>query len=390
MLKTVIKHWHKHRRKYFLLLLIAVVGLILWNSLILFQYLKDEERNKMELWAEAEKKIIEAPVNEDVNLPVQIVIRNKTIPVIMTDENGKILQTSNLPERIEKDTLLLLKKLKQFERENQPIEINLDKGKQYLYYGNSTLLRQLTWYPLVWILIFLLFVGIVYLYYFTSRISEQNRLWAGMAKEAAHQIGTPLSSLMGWVELMKSDPSLVPADELQRDIQRLKSISDRFAKIGSQPKLFPLDIGEEIRQTVSYFRSRLPQHIRIRYQKPEHPVSVMLNKELFQWVMENLIKNAIDAMPGGGEIKISVDETDKNVFVSVADEGKGIPKSDWHKIFEPGYSTKKRGWGLGLSVVKRIIKTYHNGHVYVKKSAPGQGTVFQIKLNKINKLKNQE
>ncbi len=382
MLNRSIKHWQTHRRKYLLLVLVAGVGAILWNSFVLFQQMKEQEREKMELWAEAEKRIIEAPVNADVNLPVQIVIKNKTIPVIMTDSLGNILQTANLPEAVVKDSLRLQKTLKRFKKENDPIIIHLDKGNQYLFYGNSTLLRKLTWYPLVYILIFMLFVGIIYLYYYTSRMSEQNRLWAGMAKEAAHQIGTPLSSLLGWVELMKTDPSLAPADELQKDIHRLKVISNRFGKIGSKPKLEPYDLHEAVKQTMAYFQSRKPKNIQLEFEAKAKEPLVMLNPDLFQWVLENLIKNAIDAMPSGGKIRISTSENDREIWLTVSDQGKGIPKKDWKKVFEPGFSTKKRGWGLGLSVVKRIVKNYHHGTIFIKKSVINEGTEFVIKLKK--------
>ncbi len=385
MLRQSIKHWQLHRKKYLLLVLVAGVAVILWNSFVLFQQMKEQEREKMELWAEAEKRIIEAPVDADVNLPIQIVIKNKTIPVIMTDSTGKILQTANLPETVVNDPVKLQKNLNRFQKENEPIIITLDKGNQYLYYGNSTLLRKLTWYPLVFILIFLLFVGIIYLYYYTSRISEQNRLWAGMAKEAAHQIGTPLSSLMGWVELMKTDPSLTPVEELQKDIHRLKVISNRFGKIGSIPQLEPRNIHEEIKQTVLYFQSRIPKNILLEFKPGANDSVTMLNADLFQWVMENLIKNAIDAMPSGGKITIETRDNEQEISISVIDHGKGIPRKNWKKIFEPGFSTKTRGWGLGLSVVKRIIKNYHHGTIFIKKSVINQGTEFVLKLKKWKK-----
>jgi len=361
---------------------VAAIAIILWNSYLLFHRLKQQERNKMEIWAEAVRKIIDSPLNADIDLPSKIVIGNKTIPVIMTDARGHILQVYNLPG-LEHDTAALRQKIKLFASQNEPFTIKLESGEQKLYYGYSRLLNQLTWYPLVLVLIFLLFLLVIYLYYHTTRVSEQNLLWAGMAKEAAHQIGTPLSSLIGWTELLKTDPSLVDPAEMEKDIQRLKVISERFSKIGSKPQLTPADVCGEVRRTVSYFsQRRLPPGVRLEYRCPEGPVVLDLNAELFQWVLENLVKNAVDAMPGGGRILIEVSQNDAYVYIDIADEGKGIPRGDWTKIFEPGFTTKKRGWGLGLSLVKRIIENYHKGAIFVKKSVPGEGTVIRIKLRK--------
>ncbi len=373
----------RHRRPIILAGLLLVVGVIFWNSYLLFRYLKQQERTKMEIWSQAVEKIISSPLDADIDLPSMILIRNKTIPVIMTDSTGRIIQTYNLPG-IEKDTVALRHKLAQFAAQNEPLRIQLANGWQELYYGNSRLLNQLTWYPVILIIIFLLFAAVVYLYYKTTRVSEQNLLWAGMAKEAAHQIGTPLSSLLGWLELLKTDPTLVEPAEMEKDIQRLRIISERFAKIGSRPKLQPADLRELIQQSVRYFRARrLPENIRIHIDLPEHPLTAMLNPDLFRWVLENLIKNAIDAMPEGGEIRIGlVDETPREIRISIADTGKGIPKNLWKKIFEPGFTTKKRGWGLGLSLVKRIVENYHRGRIFVFRSEPGKGTEIHIKLHK--------
>ncbi len=373
----------RHRRPIILAGLLLVVAVIFWNSYLLFRYLKQQERTKMEIWSQAVEKIISSPLDADIDLPSQILIRNKTIPVIMTDSTGRIIQSYNLPG-IEKDTAALRRKLTLFASQNEPLRIQLSKGWQELYYGNSRLLNQLTWYPVILIIIFLLFAAVVYLYYKATRISEQNLLWAGMAKEAAHQIGTPLSSLLGWLELLKTDPALVEPAEMEKDIQRLRIISERFAKIGSRPKLQPADLRELVQQSVRYFRARrLPDNIRIHIDLAEHPLTAMLNPDLFRWVLENLIKNAIDAMPDGGEIRIGlVEETPHHIRISVSDRGKGIPKNLWKKIFKPGFTTKKRGWGLGLSLVRRIVENYHQGRIFVYRSEPGQGTEIHVKLNK--------
>jgi len=366
--------------------LILSLGIILLHSYSLFQKLKREERIKMEIWAQAMQKVIDAPLGADVDLPSQIIIKNRSIPVIKTDSTGKILEVYNLDE-IEDDTLSLQKKLRYFKSLNKPIIVKLaDEGYQYLYYGNSDLLNKLKWYPVFLVLIFLMFVVIVFLYYYTSKVSEQNLLWAGMAKETAHQIGTPLSSLLGWVELLKADPSSVSVDELQKDIRRLEIISRRFGKIGSQPSLSPADLLEETRQVVRYFKSRLPANIQLEFQEPANKhYQVYLEPELYGWVLENLIKNAVDSMPGGGKISIRLGEEGDYYYVDVKDEGKGIPKNLRSKIFVTGFSTKKRGWGLGLSLAKRIIKDYHQGNIFLKSSVTGKGSIFRLILPKRKK-----
>ncbi|NPA43150.1 MAG: HAMP domain-containing histidine kinase [Chlorobi bacterium] len=375
------KIWYKYRRLFLLAVLLATVGVILWNSYILFRHIKEQERVKMELWADAVQKIISSPLNADVSLPLKIVSKNTDIPVIMTDSTGKIIETYNL-DRIKEDSLRLYKQLARFKKQNDPLEVDLPSGKQWIYYGNSRIFNVLTWYPLTLILIFGLFLLVGYLYYYTSRVSEQNLLWAGMAKEAAHQIGTPLTSLIGWTELMKTDPASVPVEELQKDIYRLEIISRRFSKIGSRPKLYPAEINEEIQKAVQYLKSRIPGNVRVMFTPSQRPLYASLNPELFQWVIENLVKNAVDAMPQGGSIRINVTENGKDILIDVADEGTGISKKNRNKIFRAGFSTKTRGWGLGLSVVKRIIKDMHKGHIFVKESIPGKGTVFRIKLKK--------
>jgi signal transduction histidine kinase len=381
LLRKAIKVWQNHRRLILVASLLAAVAVILWNSYVLFRHIKEEERAKMEIWASAVQNIIDSPINTDLSLALKIVSQNKTIPVIMTDSTGKIIEVYNLG-KIKQDTVLLRKKLRRFKNQNEPLRVDLDNGYQLIYYGDSKIFNILTWYPFILLLIFGLFVLIGYLYYFTAKVSEQNQLWAAMAKETAHQIGTPLSSLLGWLELMKIDPASVPPDEMQKDVYRLEIISRRFSKIGSKPQLFPSDINETVKQTVQYFKYRLPENIRLVFKPFDKPLYTKLNAELFQWVMENLIKNAVDAMPNGGKIEIRILETPTHIIIDVEDEGNGIPKNLRNKIFEAGFSTKKRGWGLGLSVVKRIIRNYHEGHIFVRQSVPGKGSIFRIKLKK--------
>ncbi len=367
-----------------MLVLLGIISAILWHSYILFKHIKEQERVKMEIWAEALQKIIESPLNADVSLPLKVVSKNKDIPVIMTDSLDNIMAVYNL-DHIKHDTLRLYKKLSRFKEQNDPFTVKLDNGYQKIYYGDSQIFNTLTWYPLILIVIFGLFVLIGYLYYRTASMSEQNLLWAGMAKEAAHQIGTPLSSLIGWTELMKADPASVPVEEMKKDIFRLETISRRFSKIGSKPQLFPAEVNEQIQTAVNYFKPRIPGNISLEFKPSAKPLYAMLNPELFQWVMENLIKNAIDAMSRGGKIMIETKDAGKYILIDISDEGGGIPKKYRNKIFRAGFSTKKRGWGLGLSVVHRIIKNFHKGQVFVWKSRPEEGTTFRIKLKKIEK-----
>jgi signal transduction histidine kinase len=369
-------------------ILLGIVSFILWQSYVLFNHIKKQERVKMEIWAEAVQKIIESPLNADLSLPLKVISENKDIPVIMTDSLDHIIEVYNM-DNIKNDSVELYKRLARFKEQNEGFRVNIgDTGYQKIYYGDSKIFRILTWYPLILIVIFGLFVLIGYLYYRSAKMSEQNLLWAGMAKEAAHQIGTPLSSLIGWLELLKTDPEAVPVEELQKDVYRLETISRRFSKIGSEPQLLPAEINEQIRLAVQYFKPRIPKNIKLVFRPAPHPLYTMLNPELFQWVIENLIKNAIDAMPSGGKLSIVVDEDGSGILIDISDEGTGIPKKEHKKIFEAGFSTKKRGWGLGLSVVRRIIKDFHKGHIFVLHSTPGKGSTFRIKLKKINHEEN--
>lgn len=361
----------------------VIVSLILWNTYTFFQIFKNEERLKMEVWATAQKSLITANETTDVDLPLQIFNNNTTIPLILTEQNH-IRSTANIEDKIVNDPVLLQEFLKQLKKENDPIVIEYLPGKfQYLYYGNSSLINKLKYYPIALLLIIVLFGALVYNYYKSTKMATQNKLWAGMAKETAHQIGTPLSSLIGWLEIMKADQvDETTVSEIEKDINRLQTITDRFSKIGSEPILEQKNIIAETEQSFEYLKSRFSHQITFTFNAPNKPILVALNPILHSWTIENLVKNAIDAMKGRGTLSIEIIEENNLVKILVTDNGKGIPKSQFKKIFEPGFTTKKRGWGLGLSLTKRIVEEYHKGKIKVLSSEVGKGTTIQALYQK--------
>lgn len=361
----------------------AIVILILWNTYAFFQIFKQEQRLKMQLWANAQKTLINADENTDVTLPLEIFSNNNTIPIILT-ENDSIKNTANIDDQTGADAIKMRAFLNRLKKENEPIKIEYVSGKfQYLYYGDSSLINKLKYYPLALLLIIVLFSVVVYNFYRSTKLATQNKLWAGMAKETAHQIGTPLSSLIGWLEIMKADNvDQTTITEIEKDINRLQTITDRFSKIGSEPVLELKDIVAETRESFNYLKSRFSQQIDFNFSAPNAQILVPINSALHSWTIENLMKNAIDAMKGRGKLTITI-ENDKNlVKIAVADSGKGIPKKLYHQIFEPGFTTKKRGWGLGLSLTKRIVEEYHKGKIKVLTSEINVGTIIQIAFKK--------
>jgi len=362
-----------------------IISLILGNTYTFFQNFKAEERNKMKTWSLAQKELSKTQdLNTDIELPLAILSSNTTTPMINVYSDGS-LNPRNINEVKAKDSLYLLKLIKQFKEENDPIEISY-KGKVFstVYYGNSPLLNKLKYYPLALLLIILLFGAVVYFFYRSSKIAEQNKLWTGMAKETAHQIGTPLSSLVGWAEILKTEninPDYI--FEIEKDIDRLQTITERFSKIGSAPTLKIMDIVAVTKSSYEYLRSRSSKLINFEIVIPENEILVNLNEQLFSWTIENLVKNAIDAMKGKGDLRLELIQLESQVFIQISDTGKGISKSSFTKIFEPGYTTKKRGWGLGLSLAKRIIEDYHNGRIKVLNSEIGKGTTIQIMLKTV-------
>ena len=361
-----------------------IVILILWNTYNFFQIFKTEERAKMEFWATAQKTLANANENTDIELPFQIISNNTSIPMIVTDSNEKIISHNNIAETITKDSIALKNYFNSIKNDNQPIKMELsNKNYQLVYYGNSPLLNKLKYYPVALLLIIILFGAVVYNFYKATKMATQNKLWAGMAKETAHQIGTPLSSLIGWLEILKLENiEESTVTEIEKDINRLQTITDRFSKIGSEPALENRNIIEDTKHTVDYLQSRVSKQVVFSFSAPDHPVFVAINPALHSWTIENLVKNAIDAMKGKGHLDINIAELENVVKIKITDTGKGIPKNQFSKVFEPGFTTKKRGWGLGLSLTKRIVQEYHKGRIKVAHSEIGKGTTMQMSFKK--------
>lgn len=362
-----------------------IILLILWNTYSFFQIFKTEERQKMLLWAKAQSTLLSSDLetyNPELNL--FIFENNKTIPLLLTNSKDSVMDGINIDPEILKDSLQLKKTLKQFKNENEPIKISYDENDyRLLYYGNSSLLNKLKYYPLALISIIVLFGGLVYNFYKTTKMATQNKLWAGMAKETAHQIGTPLSSLIGWLEIMKADNvDETTVSEIEKDIIRLQTITDRFSKIGSEPILEKVNIIKETEESFDYLKSRFSKQVEFSFKAPNHPIEINLNSALHSWTIENLVKNAIDAMRGKGKLDVLILEDSKFVKIRVSDSGKGIPKNQFKRIFEPGFTTKKRGWGLGLSLTKRIVEEYHSGKIRVLSSEIGKGSCIQVSFKK--------
>ncbi len=365
---------------------LIINSLILWNTYLFFTELKKSQLRDVELWIAAQKEINNSPIDGDFNqleIPLQIIRNDSTTPLILVSSKGNI-KARNIPEEIENDSLKLQQLITQLAQENEPIVSELDgKVLTTLYYGDSTILTKLKYYPLALVLILILFGAVIYFFYRSTKSSEQNKLWAGMAKESAHQIGTPLSSLVGWTVILRDtdvDPTYI--DEMEKDVKRLQMITDRFSKIGSIPKLEKLDVVEQTVMATNYISSRSSKLINFNIDVPDQPIMVKINEQLFAWVIENLIKNGIDAMKGKGNISVFLKADVRNVYIRVSDTGKGIPKGSWKKVFTPGYTTKKRGWGLGLSLAKRIINNYHNGNIKVLESKKDAGTTFEIMMDR--------
>jgi two-component system, sporulation sensor kinase D len=375
-------------RPWVLLSVFVIVALILWNTNILFQILKEEERTKMELWATAQQELIE---NSDLSrdygiLAFDVLQKIGVTPMIQVNASGYIKDFKNIGWDIQRDpdSLKLYDLLSELKLENAPIAIRYkDVVNQTLYYGDSELLKKLQYYPLALLLIMALFAAVLFFFFQTSRVSEQNRLWAGMAKETAHQIGTPLSSLMGWITLLK-EQNIAPTsvDEMEKDVDRLTVITERFSKVGSLPELHDHDVARATEEAILYLKKRSSQLIQWTWGVPTNEIRIPINLPLYSWTLENLIKNGIDAMKGQGGLTIELVERKNEVVVRVSDTGQGIAPKNVKRIFNPGFTTKQRGWGLGLSLVRRIIVDYHQGSIAVLKTEMGKGTTFEIRLKK--------
>tara|TARA_B110000238_G_scaffold95665_1_gene104461 strand:- start:11798 stop:12982 length:1185 start_codon:yes stop_codon:yes gene_type:complete len=368
-----------------ILISLIIVSLILWNTAIFFQKFKQEERAKIEIFATAQRELsTNEDLNASVDLPLKIIKNSTDIPMILVNEFGKI-EYKNLDSIKSLDPMYVQGQLQKMKSENAPIEISYNgKNKKLIYYRDSDLLNKLTYYPLALILILILFLSVIYLFFSSNKAAETNKLWTGMAKETAHQIGTPLSSLLGWIAILKMekvDDKYVA--EIEKDVHRLNTIANRFSKIGSVPELKKENIIQITKQAYDYLESRSSKQISFTFSSEKKELFVKLNNELFGWVIENLIKNAIDAMQKEGALKLAIAPIGKKVKITISDTGKGMHKSLFRQIFNPGFTTKKRGWGLGLSLSKRIVEDYHKGKISVKKSVIDKGTTFEILLENV-------
>lgn len=364
----------------------AIVSLILWKTYEFFQHFKDEERTKMENWSFAQTEFVNSDINTNLNLTLKILNSNTSTPMIVIDKDGNLSNTNNINEGKIENPKYVKKLIDIFKSENKPIDIKY-QGKVYstIYYGNSPLLNKLKYYPLALMLIVVLFGAVIFFFYSSNKNATQNKLWSGMAKETAHQIGTPLSSLIGWTELLKTEnvnPEYIT--EMEKDVNRLTTIAERFSKIGSLPTLEKADIIKETIESYDYLKTRSSKLVDFEIIIPEGEIPVNLNKQLYSWTIENLVKNAIDAMKGRGKLTVEISQLENDVKISITDTGKGISKKDFNTIFKPGYTTKKRGWGLGLSLTKRIIEDFHNGRIKVLQSEKGKGSTLQISLKRAN------
>ena len=373
------------RWKQLIVVSAVLIGLgSLWYTSALVEKLANEERKKVELWAKATETLASAAdPTMDLSFVFDVIKDNQTIPVILTTETDSIITSRNLDSIQAENPSYLAAKLSEMKKTAQPIEVKLIAGKNLIYYSHSNLLKQLQIFPFVQLGVIGLFIFVSYLAFSSSRRAEQDQVWVGMSKETAHQLGTPLSSLMAWVEYMKMkelDKEMM--DELEKDVNRLNVITERFSKIGSSPELTNQNVYKVIEESADYMRARSPKKVNIYFsENTEKQILVPLNAPLFAWVVENLFRNAVDAMEGAGQIIISIASQGKHVIIDVEDTGKGIPRSKLKTVFQPGYTTKKRGWGLGLSLSKRIIEIYHGGKIFVKESLPNKGTTFRIVLN---------
>ncbi|RYD51319.1 MAG: HAMP domain-containing histidine kinase [Sphingobacteriales bacterium] len=342
-----------------------------------------EEHRDVQSWAEAIKTLVSAKPDQDLSFALHINEQNTSIPVIQTDANNRVLYVQNIDTAgVRNPNVFLRRKLSEFSSIHPPILIDFGSNVNYLYYGESYLLRELRMFPYVQLLIILLFLGVLIFALTTAHRSIQNQVWVGLSKETAHQLGTPLTSMEGWVELlaMEQGEDHETVQEMRKDLERLKLVADRFSKVGSTPVLVEEDVNQRIEEMVLYMQKRAPESVQIQYQAMPQPVLIALNGPLFDWVLENLMRNALDAMDGSGRLSVQLKDHKTYIVIDVTDTGKGISQKNIRKVFKPGFSTKKRGWGLGLSLSKRIIEQYHKGTLRVKESTEGKGTTFRMQI----------
>ena len=387
--------------RYFFVISAALIAIAsLWVTNILVNRLKEEEHKKIKIWSESVALISSQAVSENTGNTdsfsaydshlLEIIQSNTTIPVIRTNDSNQLIETINIQLPDSNDSTFIQSKIKAFRKKHDPITIRIPISTggntvqyefQYVYYDDSTVLKQLQLFPFVQLTVVFIFIVIAFFALTNAQRAEQNRVWVGLSKETAHQLGTPISSLMAWVEYFKTkevDTKLL--NEMDKDVQRLKTIAERFSKIGSNAEPEFMDLATAIENAVEYMGKRISSKVAISTDLPDEPVTILMNESLFGWTLENLIKNGVDAMDGQGEIKIHAFRKGEKAIMDISDTGKGIPKSKFDSIFNPGYTTKQRGWGLGLSLVKRIIESYQKGKIYVYKSELGKGTTFRIEL----------
>lgn len=391
----------RYGKLIFLIAVAAVVATFLYISNGLVRDLAAQERERMEIWADATKEIIsvssidhDTAPSVDIDFLLRIIERNTTIPVLLTDDNGSIMQQRNfsdMPDALNPDNPLelsqanevyLQKKLENLRQSPNVIDIEIAPGEAlHLYYEDSTLLKRLNYFPYIQLLVMLAFIVVVYFAVLSSKKAEQNKVWVGLSKETAHQLGTPISSLMAWMELLPDygvDSDTVA--EMNKDVNRLSMIASRFSKIGSKPQMATDDLNNIVEGATGYMYNRISRRIRLSSSLADCALPVMACRPLLEWVLENLIKNAVDAMEADGSIAVSTGNGGLAAWIEVRDSGKGISRKNFKKVFSPGFTTKKRGWGLGLTLAKRIVEQYHQGRIYVKNSVPGQGTTFRIEI----------
>ncbi len=360
---------------------LLLVAIFLFVSTRLMHALEQEERSKMEIWAKATSQLASQETDADMSLVLKVIQSNTTIPVVIMDRKDNVLWHINC-DISKRDSIAELEKVVARLKERQPIEVVISRSlKQYLYYDDSVLLKQLQYYPFIQLAILFLFIGVTYWAFKSSQRAEQNRVWVGLSKETAHQLGTPISSMMAWIEYLRgldTDPMVL--DELDKDVRRLNMIADRFSKIGSQPKLEELRLQDVVESAVGYMRNRISPKVSLCLDMTAEPIKINGSVALLEWVIENLLKNAVDAMQGSGKIDVDVSMKGGEAIIKVSDNGKGVSRKDFQRIFHAGFTTKKRGWGLGLTLTKRIIEQYHGGSIVVAESIPFERTTMRIGL----------
>lgn len=395
----MMDRYRRYSKVVFLIIAIAVVGAFLFVSNHIVNDLAAQERARMQLWADATREIISSQPGDDIDFPLAIIQANTTIPVLLTDADGNIVDHRNfaLPEPVDSSQPLyisdanrrfLVDRLRSLQSSGHDIVIEIAPGLiQHLYYEESRTLRLLSVFPYIQLGVMILFVAVVYIAVSSAKRAEQNKVWVGLSKETAHQLGTPISSLMAWIEMLPSyGVDTEVSGEMDKDVRRLASIASRFSKIGSKPSLEPADINTTVSRITAYMATRISARVSLSVNECNEPLTASISEPLLEWVMENLIKNAVDAMDGAGAITIttsrvaSVKHKPAMARIDVTDTGKGLPRRDFSAIFRPGYTTKKRGWGLGLTLAKRIVEQYHGGRIFVADSAPARGTTFTILL----------